>query len=71
MALDFDGGETISRAIGKGVGPENLDFLGPNGTRFVHCHFKAPKKSRFSGPTPSHGLRNRYARIKIILLSTQ
>jgi hypothetical protein len=22
------------------VGPENLDFLGPNGTRFAGCNFK-------------------------------
>jgi|688.fasta_scaffold551108_1 hypothetical protein len=42
----------------EGVGPENLDFLGPNGTRFTHCHFRTPKKSRFSGPTLSSGPRN-------------
>jgi hypothetical protein len=25
----------------EGVGPENLDFFGPNGTRFTRCHFRA------------------------------
>ncbi len=44
-------------------GPDNFDFLGPNGTRFAHCHFRAqksldcqgPKKSWVSGPIPSNG----------------
>jgi hypothetical protein len=31
---DFDEGKSITRAIGR-VGPENLDFLSPNGTRFL------------------------------------
>ncbi len=44
MALglnDFDGGKSITRAIGRGLGPENLNIFGP--------------KSRFSGHTPSSG----------------
>jgi hypothetical protein len=39
------------------VGPENLDFLGPNG-------IQGPKKSRFSGSTPSNGPGNGFARVK-------
>jgi hypothetical protein len=27
----------------EGVSPENLDFLGPNGTCFACCHFRAHK----------------------------
>jgi hypothetical protein len=38
------------------VGPENLDSL----------PFQGPKKSQFSGPTPSNGPRNGFSRIKII-----
>ena len=33
-----------------GVSPENLDFLGPNGTRFARCHFRAQKSLDFQGP---------------------
>jgi hypothetical protein len=41
------------------VGRENLDFLGPAS---IHL---GPKKSRFSGPTPSSCSCNGFARIKI------
>jgi hypothetical protein len=40
-------------------------FLGPNGTRFA-CPFQGPKKSQFSGPTPSNAPRNDVAPLKII-----
>ncbi len=45
---------------------DKVTFLGPNGTCFAHSHFRAQKESRFSGPTPSHGPRNWFSRIKII-----
>ncbi len=44
MALglkDFNGGKSITQAIGRGLGPENPNIFGP--------------KSRFSGHTPSSG----------------
>ncbi len=41
----------------EGVGPENLDFFGPN---FRH------EKSRFSGPTLSNGPCKGFALIKFI-----
>jgi hypothetical protein len=50
----------------EGVGPENHEFFGP---KLHSLHFVAisgPKKSRFSGPTPSNGPRNGFSRIKII-----
>jgi hypothetical protein len=39
--------------------------LGPNGTRFVGA-FSGPKKSQFSGPTPSNAPRNAVALLKTI-----
>ncbi len=42
-------------AVGHGI----LIFLGQNGTRFAHCHFRALKISG-SGPTPSNGPHNGY-----------
>jgi hypothetical protein len=33
---------------------EEANFLGPNGTCFARCHFRA-QKSLFSLPTPSSG----------------
>ncbi len=41
----------------EGMGPEILIFLGPNGTPFAPCHFRA-KKVLISGPTPSNSPRN-------------
>ncbi len=31
----------------EGVGPENLDFFGPNGIRYACGHFRAQKVSIF------------------------
>ncbi len=53
MALelkDFDAGKSITRTIGRGVGPEISTFLGPNGIAIL-----GPKVS-ISGPTPSMAL---------------
>ncbi len=36
-------------AVRRG-GPENLDFLGPNGTHFARCYFRAQKSLGFKGP---------------------
>jgi hypothetical protein len=33
----------------EGVSPDNLDFLGPNGTHFACCHFRAQKSLNFQG----------------------
>jgi hypothetical protein len=38
---DFDGGKSITRAIGRGGGHNNLDSFGPNGTCLARCHFRA------------------------------
>jgi hypothetical protein len=35
----------------EGAGPENLDFLSPNGSRFACCYFRAQKSLNFQGPT--------------------
>jgi hypothetical protein len=48
-----DSGKSIIRAIG--VGPENLDFFEPKWHSLPSLPFSEPKKSRFSGPTPSNG----------------
>jgi len=50
----------------EGVGPENLDFFGPKLHSLGSLAFEGPKKSWFSGPTPSNGSRNVFSRIKII-----
>ncbi len=42
---------------------KKYDFLGPNGTRFARA---GPKKSLFSGPTPSNAPRNDVAPLKTI-----
>ncbi len=34
-----------------GPGPENLDFLSPNGTHFGCSHFRAQKGLNFQSPT--------------------
>ncbi len=55
MALglnDFDGDKSITQAIGRGLGPENLNIFGP--------------KCQFSGHTPSSGPWNGFSPIKII-----
>jgi hypothetical protein len=46
----------------KGVGTENLNFFGPKWLNLLP--FQDPKKSRFSGPTPSNGPCNGFACIK-------
>ncbi len=43
----------------------NSDFFGPNGTRFARA-ISGPKKSRFSGPTPSNAPRNDVTLLKTI-----
>jgi hypothetical protein len=35
----------------EGVGPENIDFLSPNGTKFACCHIRAQKGLNFQSPT--------------------
>jgi hypothetical protein len=45
---------------------KNLDFFGHNWHSLRSLVFQGPKKSRFSGPTPSNGPCNGFARIKII-----
>ncbi len=42
----------------EGVGPENLDIFKPKWHSLRSWQFQGPKKSRFSGPTPSNGPRN-------------
>ena len=34
----------------EGMGPENLDFFGQNGTCFARCHLRAQKSLDFQGP---------------------
>jgi hypothetical protein len=46
--LDFDGGRSITRAIG-------LDFFGAQIELASLVAISGPKKSTFSGPTPSNG----------------
>jgi hypothetical protein len=62
---DFDGGKSITRASGR-VEFENLNFFGPKRRSLCLLPFQGPKKARFSEPTPSSGLRNGLASIKII-----
>ncbi len=50
----------------EGVGPENLNFLGPNGTQFAHCHFMAQKSLDFQDTQLPMTLVMGVARIKII-----
>jgi|688.fasta_scaffold382820_1 hypothetical protein len=68
MALglnDFDASKSITHAIGK-VDPKISTILGPYGTRFALCHFRAQKKARFQGPPLLMALVMDSARIKII-----
>jgi hypothetical protein len=51
---------------GWGGGPENFDFLGPNGTCFVHCHFRAQKSLDFHSPPIPMTLVLDLGRIEII-----
>jgi hypothetical protein len=44
-----------------------LNFFGPKWHSLRSLPFQGPKKSRFSGPTPSNGPRNGCCRIKTIL----
>ena len=37
----------------EGVGPENLDFFGPNWPSLRLCHFRARKSLDFQGPPPT------------------
>ncbi len=41
-----------------GVGPENLHFFGPKWHLLSLWPFQGPKKSQFSGTTPSNGSQN-------------
>jgi hypothetical protein len=50
----------------EGVGPENLDFFWAQMALASLVPFQCPKKSRFSGPTPSNAHRNDVALLKII-----
>ncbi len=53
----FVGGKSITRAIlGGGGRAKNIDFFGPNGTRYARSHFRAQKVS-ISWPTPSNATR--------------
>jgi hypothetical protein len=52
---------TSLRGALEGVGPENRDFFGPKS----ECHL-GPKKSRFSGLTPSNAPSNDVALLKTI-----
>jgi hypothetical protein len=45
---------------------KSFDFFGPKWHSFRSLPFQGPKKSRFSGPTPSNGYQNVFTRIKII-----
>jgi hypothetical protein len=47
---DFDAQNNPLLGPWEGVGPENLNFLGLNDTRFAHCHFRAQKSIDFQGP---------------------
>ncbi len=47
------------------MGPEIETFVGPEMARAKRVLF-GPKKVEISGPTPSNGLSNGFARIKII-----
>jgi hypothetical protein len=47
--LDFDGANTLLGPL-EGMGLDNLDFLGPNGTRFARCHFRAQKSLNVQCP---------------------
>jgi hypothetical protein len=48
----------------EGVGPKNLDCIGPKWHSIPCCHFRAPKRFKFSGSTPSNGPYNGFVRIK-------
>ncbi len=50
----FDMGRYITWASGRGLGPGNLEFFGPqNSTRLsARCHFTGPKKLSISGAQP-------------------
>jgi hypothetical protein len=50
----------------EGVSPENLNFLGPNGTQFAHCHFMAQKSLDFQDTHLPMTLVMGVASIKII-----
>jgi hypothetical protein len=50
---DFESGRSITLANGRGWArprPGNLTFLGPNGTLFARCHFRAQKSLDFQCP---------------------
>jgi hypothetical protein len=58
---------SAERGEWRGGGEEYaIYFLGPSTTRFARCHFRAPKMSRFSGPTPSNSPCMDVAHIKIL-----
>jgi hypothetical protein len=44
--MDLDGGTPFLDTF-EGVGPEISTFLGPNGTSYARCHFRAQKSLDF------------------------
>ena len=58
---DFAAGQRHYLGNWKG---QALKISGPNCNSLRSLPFQAPKKSQFSGPTPSNGLRNGFARIQ-------
>ncbi len=50
----------------EGVGPENLNFFWAQMAITSLVPFQGPKKSRFSGATPSNAPRNDVAPLKTI-----
>ncbi len=64
----FDTGKSITWASGRGLGPGNLNFLGPKWrslNSWMPFH-RAQKNLDFQGPTLLTGPRNGFASIKII-----
>ncbi len=46
----FEAGESITEGIRRGGSWKSRLFLGPNGTRLAHSHFKVKKSLDFQGP---------------------
>jgi hypothetical protein len=59
-------GNSIEMLIQKCPNIQIETFLGPNGTCLL-VPFQGPKKSLFSGPTPSNAPHNDVAPLKIIM----
>jgi hypothetical protein len=65
---DLAAGKSITPAI-EGVDPESLVCFGLKWHSLRSLPFQGSKKSQFSGPTPSNGPCNGFARCKIITSS--